>query len=80
MNSNLPAGAENDPNRPWDTSEKYCRVCESDSIENLIEQYLEEHPDCLDPDDAREKLEEDEQIGLCRHCYWEEMGEWGNED
>jgi hypothetical protein len=79
MNSNLPAGAENDPNRPWDTSEKYCRVCESDTIEDLIDDYLEQHPDCLGPDDAREKLEENEQIGMCRHCYWEEMGEWDND-
>jgi hypothetical protein len=79
MNSNLPAGAENDPNKPWDTSEKYCRVCESDTIENLIEQYLEEHPDCLNPDDARDKLEEHEQIGMCRACYYEELSDFNDD-
>jgi hypothetical protein len=80
MNSNLPAGAENDPNQPWDTSEKYCRVCESESIGDLVDNYLAEHPDCGDWDEAYEKLEEDEQIGLCRHCYWEENHGWDNED
>ena len=52
MNSNLPAGAENDPNQPWDTSEKYCRVCESESIGDLVDTYLAEHPNCEDWDAA----------------------------
>ena len=79
MNSNLPAGAENDPNRPWDTSEKYCRVCESDAIADLADTYLEEHPNCEDWDAAYEKLEENEQIGLCRACYYEELSDFNDD-
>lgn len=75
MNSNLPAGAANDPNRPWDDSEKYCRSCESEAISNLADTYLEEHPDCEDWDAAYEKLDSLGQIGLCRACYNEEQAD-----
>lgn len=79
MNSNLPPGATNHPNAPWNQKEMYCRICESKSIGEIVDQYLAEHPDCTDWDNAYEKLEEDEVIGLCRQCYWDEMGEYDDD-
>ena len=79
MNSNLPAGAENDPNNPWDDSENYCRSCESEAIGQLTDQYLADHPECGDWDEAYEKLDDLGQIGLCRACYYEEKADWNDD-
>ena len=79
MNSNLPAGAANDPNNPWDDSEKYCRNCESEAIGEMVDQFLGDNPEFEDWDEAYEKLDNMGSFGLCRHCYWEEKGEWGND-
>jgi hypothetical protein len=79
MHSNLPPGTANDPNAPWNTKEFYCRSCDSRAIAEVVDQYLADNPNCNDWDEAYEEFDNEGNIGLCRECYWEEMGEYGDD-
>ena len=79
MNSNLPAGAANDPNNPWDGSETYCPECESEGIGNLVDDYLKAHPECGDWDEAYEKIDELGCISTCRDCHYSDR-QWEDHD
>ena len=79
MNSNLPAGAANDPRRPWEDAEPLCRSCDTDAIGEMVDQYLAEHPRCNEWDDAYEELDEMGSFGYCKYCRLEQMAD-DNED
>ena len=79
MNSNLPMGAANDPDNPWDSSDTYCPECESQGVANLVDQYLRDHPDCEDWDEAYEKVDEFGCISICRDCHYSNL-QWELED
>lgn len=79
MNSNLPTGAANDPNNPWDCSETYCPECESEGIGYLVDDYLKAHPECGDWDEAYQKIDELGCIDLCRDCHYSDL-QWEDHD
>ncbi len=81
MNSNLPPGATNHPNAPWNERDTTCYNCESDIVSEMVDKYLAEHPDCKDWDEAYEKLDESGAFSLCRDCYCEDiMWEYNGDD
>ena len=64
--SNLPAGAENDPRAPWDEPD-LCGICDKDYALNLAKK------ECKDPEDYDELMkiyhELINEMGLCKSCY-----------
>ena len=72
-NSNLPAGAANDPRAPWNINDDLCRYCDKETIreEFLYENYTKEQiaNDEIDEDAVEDYIGEH---GLCRSCYDED--------
>jgi RNA polymerase subunit RPABC4/transcription elongation factor Spt4 len=72
-NSNLPAGAANDPRAPWNINDDLCRYCNEDDIreEFLCENYTKEQ---IENDEIDEDAIEDyiNEHALCRSCHDED--------
>jgi len=47
MNSNLPTGASNHPDRPWETADVLCPNCDTEGIGEMVDQYLAANLDCV---------------------------------
>jgi hypothetical protein len=75
MNSNLPAGAESAPDRPWETADVLCPNCDTEPIGEMVDQYLAANPDCGDWDDAYQELDDMGSFANCRYCYFEQMAD-----
>lgn len=67
MNSNLPAGAQQDVNAPWNQVDDLCRYCDADIIRGMA---VEAATDELDADAYEEAMLEE--AGLCRDCFKEQ--------
>ncbi len=70
MNSNLPAGAEQDVNAPWNQVSDLCRNCDRDIIRGMA---YESAPDESDVDEHFEAMLEEADI--CRDCFKEEQAD-----
>ena len=69
-NSNLPAGAANDPRAPWNINDDLCRYCDKETIreEYLVENYTKEQiaNDEIDEDNVEDYIGEH---SMCKDCY-----------
>jgi hypothetical protein len=79
MNSNLPAGAEQDVSAPWNQVSDLCRNCDRDSIRVMAQEAV------LDESDVQEHFEAMlEEADLCRDCFKEQEADdqdnWVNWD
>jgi hypothetical protein len=67
MQSNLPTGAEQDVNAPWNQVDDLCRYCDQDIIRGMAQ---EASLDEADTDENYEAMLEE--AGLCRECQKEQ--------
>ena len=79
MNSNLPAGAEQDVSAPWNSVSDLCRNCDRDIIRGMAQEAV------LDESDVDEYFEAMlEEADLCRDCFKEQeaddQDDWVNWD
>jgi hypothetical protein len=79
MNSNLPAGAEQDVNAPWNNVSDLCRNCDRDIIRGMSQEAA------YDESDVDEYMEAMlEEADLCRDCFKEQeaddQDDWVNWD
>jgi hypothetical protein len=74
MNSNLPAGAQQDVTAPWNQVDDLCRYCDQDVIRGMAQEAT------FDDSDVDEYMEAMlEEAGLCRDCFKEEQADdWCN--
>ena len=70
MNSNLPAGAEQDVNAPWNQVSDLCRNCDRDSIRVMAQEATHDESDV---DEYFEAMLEEADI--CRDCFKEEQAD-----
>lgn len=79
MNSNLPVGAEQDVNAPWNDVSDLCRYCDRDIIMGMAQ---EATPDDADVQEHFEAMLEE--ADLCRDCFKEQeaddQDDWVNWD
>ena len=67
MQDNLPAGAQQDVNAPWNQVDDLCRYCDQDIIRGMAQEAV------LDESDTDERYEAMlEEAGLCKECQKEE--------
>ena len=67
MQSNLPTGAQQDVNAPWNQVDDLCRYCDQDIIRGMAQEAS------LDESDTDENYEAMlEEAGLCRECQKEQ--------
>jgi hypothetical protein len=64
--SNLPAGAENDPNAPWNEPE-LCRYCDEEYLEDLAQEECKDSQDIDEFEQVYDKILA--QVGLCKSCH-----------
>jgi hypothetical protein len=67
MQSNLPTGAQQDVNAPWNQVDDLCRYCDQDIIRGMAQ---EASLDEADTDENYEAMLEE--AGLCRECQKEQ--------
>ena len=67
MQSNLPTGAQQDVNAPWNQVDDLCRYCDQDIIRGMAEEAVADESDVTEYMEAM--LEE---AGLCGDCYREQ--------
>jgi len=70
MNSNLPAGAEQDVSAPWNHVSDLCRNCDRDIIRGMAYEAV------VDESDVDEYFEAMlEEADICRDCFKEEQAD-----
>jgi len=70
MQDNLPAGAQQDVNAPWNQVDDLCRCCDQDIIRGMAQEAA------LDESDVDEYMEALlEEAGLCKDCFKEEQAD-----
>jgi len=67
MQSNLPTGAQQDVNAPWNQVDDLCRYCDQDIIRGMAQ---EASLDEADTDEHYATMLEE--AGLCRDCFKEQ--------
>jgi hypothetical protein len=67
MQNNLPTGAQQDVNAPWNQVDDLCRYCDQDIIRGMAQ---EASLDEADTDENYEAMLEE--AGLCRECQKEQ--------
>ena len=74
MQNNLPTGAEQDVNAPWNQVDDLCKYCDQDIIRGMAQEAT------LDESDTQEHMETLlEEAGLCKDCF-KEQDEDDNDD
>lgn len=74
MSDNYPLGADNDPNAPWNRSEKFCRYCDHYLIMQLAEEIYAEPDNTMEMEELITSLFNE--ATLCPHCLEEEIADF----
>jgi len=71
MSDNYPLGADEDPNAPWNKSDKFCKYCDYELILQLAEELCSGSDNCEDLNNMVSKLFNES--SLCPYCVEEQI-------
>ena len=75
MQNNLPTGAQQDVNAPWNQVDDLCRYCDQDIIRGMAQEAA------LDESDVDEYMDTLlEEAGLCIGCFKQEQADDNDDD